>query len=139
MQNNKVKERIQRRFLEIYSETLDIEKAAIEAGFKKQTALASALNFIRTKKNQHALVELCNKKAEMLNICTGYIVDKYVKILKWACCQDKDGKPNDPALALRALDGLTKQICALKPDEEDSAEASIPIIKSILNLDTNKI
>lgn len=75
-------------------------------------------------------------------MCLGYIISGYLKVLKWALSEDEGGKPNDPALALRALDGITKQLgsdFALSAGETPKVEAELPIITEIKGLDTNKI
>lgn len=141
----------QKKFLDEYTKTLDIKGSALAAGYKKQTAVVNALNFLNGKTGKLQLDALIEDKAAHYDVRKGFIVSKYLKILSWALSEDDYNKPNDPALALRALEGLARQlsggflaqdsgintsksaICAPITDENTS------IVTAIKGLDPNKI
>ena len=133
----------QRRFLEEYSNTLDIKASALAAGYKKQTAVANVRNLLKNPKAVKELKAICDSKAAHLEICPGYIIFGYLKILDWALDLDDYGKPNDAALGLRALDGLVKQLGFSFSDsnaKEPEKTTDMPaIVTSIKGLDPNKI
>ena len=120
---------MQRKFLDEYSNTLDIRASALAARYGKRTGVAVARNMLKTEKIQKELNALCERKTEHLEVCLGYIIGGYLKVLKWA-------------LSLRALDGITKQLgseTASKKGVTGNTEAQIPIITEIKGLDTEKI
>lgn len=133
----------QRKFLEEYSNTLDLKASALTAGYKKQTAAANARNFLKNPAAEKELKALCERKAGHLEICKGYIVAGYLKILDWALSLDDNGKPNDAGAALRALDGIVKQTV---PDSSRNTVSLLEntvqnpsIVSNIKGLDPNKI
>lgn len=135
--NNKQK---QRKFLDEYSKSLDIKASALAAGYKKQTALANVQNLLNNPRVVKELKALCESKAAHLEICPGYIIFGYLKILDWALSLDEYGKPNDSALGLRALDGLVKQLgCDIQEQSKKNENENLAIITSIKGLDPNKI
>lgn len=138
--------RIQRKFLEEYSNTLDIRASARAAGYKKQTGVANALNYLTGERGKRELRALIAKKTQHLEVCKGYIILSYLQILDWALSKDDEGHITEPTLALRALDGLTKQLTngfqtgSSSAQDTYAAEAQNPsIITSIVGLDPKKI
>lgn len=131
--------KIRNKFLDEYSRTLDIRLSAKNSGYKMKTGVAMAVNYLRQRKNQKALYKALDDKADMLQITCGYLVLNYLKILKWAAEEDETGKPRDPALMLRALEGLTKQIYREGNAKEAEEENETPPISGILNLNASKI
>jgi len=141
----------QQKFLDEYSNTLDIKGSAFAAGYQKRTASANARNILRSEKTVKALKDLCERKAGHLEICKGFIINAYLKVLDWALSLDGEGRPAEPALALRALDGITKQlenrftgnsiagISAQKQSGEGTNSENKPIISEIAGLDASKI
>ncbi len=141
MKNTDTKQK-QRKFLDEYSNTLDLKASALAAGYKKQTALANARNMLRNPAAIKELKALCEWKAAHLEICRGYIVLGYLKILDWALSLDENGKPNDTGAALRALDGVIKQMGEEISTENNKTENFLEnssIVTSIKGLDPNKI
>jgi len=133
---------MRRKFLDEYSKTLDIKASAEAARYGKKTGIAIARNLFKNPAVIKELEALCERKAEHLEICPGYIIFGYLKVLKWALTADDGGKPNDPALALRALEGITRQLGTVFSDCTGNLavqEGEIPIITEIIGLDTNKI
>lgn len=136
----------QKKFLDEYSKTLDIKGAALAAGYSKQTGVANALSFLGGKRAKLELQALIEEKAAQFDVRKAFIVSCYLKILNWALDADDYNKPNDPPLALRALEGLTKQLgsgflalenkgsCNENPEGENHL-----IINTIKGLDPNKI
>ncbi len=132
----------QKKFLEEYSKSLDIKASALAAGYRKQTALANVQNLLNNPATIIELKALCRKKASYLEICKGFILYGYLKILDWALDTDDNGKPNDTGAALRALDGIIKQTePGNQPAETRSADAEENplIVTQIKGLDPNKI
>ncbi len=133
---------MRRKFLDEYSKTLNMKASAEAARYGKKAGIAIAHNIFKNPAAIKELEALCERKAEYLEICPGYIIFGYLKVLKWALSADEGGKPNDPALALRALEGITRQLgsdfsgCA---GGSAVQEGEIPIITEIIGLDTNKI
>ncbi len=138
--DNKLK---QRKFLEEYANTLDLKASALAAGYKKQTALANVRNLFKNPANEKELKAICERKAGHLEICKGYIIAGYLKILDWALDLDDNGKPNDAAIAIRALDGVVKQLSTTGLEENKADIQNITenpaIVTSIKGLDPNKI
>ncbi len=138
--DNKLK---QRKFLEEYANTLDLKASALAAGYKKQTALANVRNLFKNPANEKELKAICERKAGHLEICKGYIIAGYLKILDWALDLDDNGKPNDAAIAIRALDGVVKQLGTTGLEENKADIQNITenpaIVTSIKGLDPNKI
>lgn len=133
---------LQRKFMDEYANTLDIRASALAAGYSKRTGVAVVRNILKTPKAQKELMALCERKAEHLEVCLGYIVAGYLKVLKWALSEDESGKPNDAALALRALDGIVKQLgseFATTKAHPANQNAIEPVITKIEGLDTDKI
>jgi len=135
-----------RKFLDEYSNTLDIKASALAAGYKRQTASANGHNILKSERAQRELKELTAQKARHLQVCKGFIVDAYLKILDWALDKNENGRLNEPALALRALDGITRQIesrfLATKDenDKEQKTEGkNDEILSAIGGLDPEKI
>ncbi len=133
----------QRKFLEEYSNTLDLKGSALAAGYKKQTAAANVRNFLKNPAVEKELKALCERKAGHLEICRGYIVAGYLKILDWALSLDDNGKPNDAGAALRALDGIVKQtmpeFSRNNGNTFENALQNSAIVTNIKGLDPNKI
>ena len=138
--DNKLK---QRKFLEEYANTLDLKASALAAGYKKQTALANVRNLFKNPANEKELKAICERKAGHLEICKGYIIAGYLKILDWALDLDDNGKPNDAAIAIRALDSVVKQLGTTGLEENKVDIQNITenpaIVTSIKGLDPNKI
>ena len=82
------------------------------AKFPRRTGAALAQSMFKNPKVIKELNALCERKTEHLEVCAGFIIGGYLKVLKWALSEDEGDKPKDPALALRALDGITKQLGA---------------------------
>ncbi len=134
--------KMRRKFLDEYSKTLDIEASLDAAKFPKRTGAALAQSMFKNPKVIKELNALCERKTEHLEVCAGFIIGGYLKVLKWALSEDEGDKPKDPALALRALDGITKQLGACFSNSTGNTpktEPEIPIITEIIGLDTNKI
>ncbi len=133
----------QRKFLEEYSNTLDLKASALAAGYKKQTAVANIRNYLKNPAAENELKALCERKAGHLEICRGYIVAGYLKILDWALSLDDNGKPNDAGAALRALDGIVKQtgleISRSAANPLENTLQNPEIVTNIKGLDPNKI
>lgn len=133
----------QRKFLEEYSNTLDLKASALAAGYKKQTAVANVRNYLKNPAAEKELKALCERKAGHLEICRGYIVAGYLKILDWALSLDDNGKPNDAGAALRALDGIVKQtgleISRSAANPLENTLQNPEIVTNIKGLDPNKI
>lgn len=133
----------QRKFLEEYSNTLDLKASALAAGYKKQTAVANVRNYLKNSAAEKELKALCERKAGHLEICRGYIVAGYLKILDWALSLDDNGKPNDAGAALRALDGIVKQtgleISRSAANPLENTLQNPEIVTNIKGLDPNKI
>ncbi len=133
----------QRKFLEEYSNTLDLKASALAAGYKKQTAVANIRNYLKNPAAEKELKALCERKAGHLEICRGYIVAGYLKILDWALSLDDNGKPNDAGAALRALDGIVKQtgleISRSAANPLENTLQNPEIVTNIKGLDPNKI
>lgn len=133
----------QRKFLEEYSNTLDLKASALAAGYKKQTAVANVRNYLKNPAAEKELKALCERKAGHLEICRGYIVAGYLKILDWALSLDDNGKPNDAGAALRALDGIVKQtgleISRSTANPLENTLQNPEIVTNIKGLDPNKI
>ena len=133
---------MRRKFLDEYSKTLDIKASAEAARYGKKTGAAIAQNIFKNPAAIKELIALCEHKTDHLEVCLGYIISGYLKVLNWALPADEGGKPNDPALALRALEGITKQLgsdfaCSQAPPA--NPEPELPIITEIKGLDTDKI
>ena len=58
-----------RKFLEEYSDTLDIKGSALAAGYKKQTASANGHNILKSERARRELTAIINEKACKLQIC----------------------------------------------------------------------
>lgn len=110
----------QRRFLREYSKTLDAKRAAIFAGYTAKTAAMQAKELLRKEKYARELNEIIEQKADHLEVCSGFIVKKYLQLIDWASGHSANsaleaglrdrGKPKEPTLLLRALDGLCKHL-----------------------------
>ena len=134
--------KMQKKFIEEYSKTLDIEASLEAARYSKRTGGAIARAMFKNPKVIKELKALCEWKTEHLEVCLGYIIDGYLKVAKWALSADEEGKLNDPALALRALEGITKQLgggFAQSGCDTRQLSPEIPIITEIIGLDTTKI
>ncbi len=132
-----------RKFLDEYSDTLDITASALAAGYKKQTASANGHNALKSERARRELMAIIDEKARKLQICKGYIVNAYLKILDWALTLDDSGRPNDPSLAIRALDSIVRQsenrsILHFLPQKESKDEQT-GIFSSIAGLNPEKI
>ena len=55
---------MQRKFLDEYSNTLDIRASALAARYGKRTGVAVARNMLKTEKIQKELNALCERKTE---------------------------------------------------------------------------
>lgn len=133
---------MRRKFLDEYSKTLDIKASAEAARYGKKTGLAIARNIFKNPAAIKELEAICERKAAHLEVCLGFIISGYLKVLKWALGADDGEKPNDPALALRALEGITKQLgsdFAHSSAPPPILQAELPIITEIKGLDTSKI
>ena len=134
-----------RKFLEEYSDTLDIKGSALAAGYKKQTASANGHNILKSERARRELTAIINEKACKLQVCKGYIINSYLKILDWALSLDDAGRPNDPALGLRALDSIVRQaesrpiLHFLPQKDADLKENGGGIFSSIVGLNPEKI
>lgn len=138
--------RIQRKFLDEYAKTLDIKASAHAAGYKKQTGIANALNYLTGERGKHELKAHILRKTGHLEVTKGYIILCYLQILEWALSKDDEGNINDCPLALRALDGLTKQFTngfiatdAATKRADEKTEINSSIVTNIAGLDLNKI
>lgn len=133
----------QRKFLDEYSNTLDLKASALAAGYKKQTAHANVRNLLKNPAAEKELKAICERKAAHLEVCKGYIVFGYLKILDWALDLNDDGKPNDAAIGIRALDGIVKHLGTGVLDENalkiENLIENPAIVTNIKGLDPNKI
>lgn len=127
--------KVQKKFLENYARTLDFSQSAKLAGYKSSSSLQSVKKILDNPKNLAALNEIINKSAHRLDITKAFIVQKYLKIIEYAFFEDENGI-KDPTLALRAIDGLCKQLGANKIEDVKSAKS---IFSNIEGLDTDKI
>lgn len=123
----------QRRFLNEYSETLNLEKSAQQAGYKSTNAKAQAAALLQKEHYCKELEKIAQQKASYLNICKAYVVKKYLELVEYATFQD-NGLPKDPTLGLRALDGL----CKVLPKEGSATDADT-ITTKIEGLNHDKI
>ena len=133
--------RKQRKFLEEYIKTLDIQRAMAAAGYPKRTAAMIVQNLLESPKTKRELKALCESKADHLEICKGFIILNYLKILDWAASLDDNSAPMNAALALKALEGITKQLEKDFSGENESGKNTEkqPIIPVIKGLDPDKM
>lgn len=133
--------RKQRKFLEEYVKTLDIQASMAAAGYPKRTAAMIIQNLLESPKTQRELKALCEKKAAHLEVCKGFIILNYLKLLDWAASLDDNSAPMNAALALRALEGITRQLERdfAAQEDEPKTEENRPIIPIIKGLDPDKI
>ena len=103
----------QKKFLENYARTLDIAHSAALAGYKNSTSFTNVKKILDDPKCIKALDE----------------------IIKYAFFEDENGL-KEPQLALRALDGLCKQLGGNKYEEVKTKKS---IFESIEGLDPDKI
>ncbi len=125
----------QKKFLEHYAKTLDAEQSAHLAGYKNQTSVTNVKKILDDPKKLKQLNKIIQQNAQKLEITKGYIVQKYLKIIEYAFFEDENGL-KEPQLALRALDGLCKQLSGNRYEELRTKKS---IFESIEGLDPDKI
>ncbi len=125
----------QKKFLENYARTLDIAHSADLAGYKNSASYTNVKKILDDPKCKKALDKIIKKSAEKLEITKAFIVQRYLKIIDYAFFEDENGL-KDPQLALRALDGLCKQLGGSKYEDVKTKKS---IFDSIEGLDPNKI
>ena len=125
----------QKKFLENYARTLDIAHSAALAGYKNSTSFTNVKKILDDPKCIKALDEIIKKSAEKLEITKAFVVQKYLKIIEYAFFEDENGL-KEPQLALRALDGLCKQLGGNTYEEIKTKKS---IFESIEGLDPDKI
>ena len=125
----------QKKFLEHYAKTLDAEHSARLAGYKNQNTVTNVKKILDDPKKLKQLDEIIKQNAKKLEITKAFIVQKYLKIIEYAFFEDENGL-KEPQLALRALDGLCKQLCGNKYEELKTKKS---IFENIEGLDPDKI
>lgn len=125
----------QKKFLEHYATTLDCLKSARLAGYKSANALSAAKKILDNNQKLAILDKIIDSNAQKLNITRAFIIKKYLKIIDYAFFEDENGL-KDPQLALRALDGLCKQLGAQKIENFSTTKS---IFEQIEGLDVEKI
>ena len=139
----------QRRFINEYAASLNTEKAAEKAGYKPENVKARIKELLSDPiviAEIHAEIE---KTAISLNVCNAFIVKKLLQIITFSsekeAILDKSGEPTgfyrlrDAAVALRALDSLTRIFERQKAETSPLADSSGVKIMCIENLDESKI
>ena len=125
----------QKKFLENYARTLHAEHSAHLAGYKNKISVTNVKKILDDPKKISMLNKIIKQSADKLEITKAFIVQKYLKIIEYAFFEDENGL-KEPQLALRALDGLCKQLSCPKYEDLKSKKS---IFESIEGLDPNKI
>ena len=125
----------QKKFLEHYAKTLDAEQSAHAAGYKNKVSVTNVKKILDDPKNLKELDKIVQKNAKKLEITKAFIVQKYLRIIEYAFFEDENGL-KEPQLALRALDGLCKQLGCTKYAELKTNKS---IFENIEGLDPSKI
>ena len=125
----------QKKFLEHYARTLDAEHSARLAGYKNQISVTNVKKILDDPKKIGMLNKIIKQNADKLEITKAFIVQKYLKIIEYAFFEDENGL-KEPQLALRALDGLCKQLGGVKCEDIKNKKS---IFENIEGLDTDKI
>ncbi len=125
----------QKKFLENYAKTLDAEHSAQLAGYKNKNSVTNVKKILDDPKKLKQLNTIIMQSAKKLEITKAFIVQKYLKIIEYAFFEDENGL-KEPQLALRALDGLCKQLNCGKYEELKTKKS---IFESIEGLDPDKI
>lgn len=125
----------QKKFLQNYAKTLDSRHSAKLAGYKSETSVSNVLKMLDNPQKLEYFNRIITKSARKLDITKAFIVQKYLKIIEYAFFEDENGI-KEPQLALRALDGLCKQLGDNKYEELKNEKS---IFESIDGLDPNKI
>ena len=125
----------QKKFLENYAKTLDCTLSAQLAGYKNQASVTNVKKILDNPKCLNILDEIIKKSVKKLEITKAFVVQKYLKIIEYAFFEDENGL-REPQLALRALDGLCKQLGTNKYEEIKTKKS---IFESIEGLDPDKI
>jgi len=105
----------QKRFLNEYADTLNLEKSARAAGYRSTNVLSQVRAMLLKPAFKQELEKIISERVFCLDIPRSYIVKKYLELIEYASAADEGGM-QDPALALRALDGLCKNF----PGEENA-------------------
>ncbi len=125
----------QKKFLENYAKTLDAEQSARLAGYKNKASVTNVKKILDDPKKIKQLNEIIKQSIKKLEITKAFIVQKYLKIIEYAFFEDENGL-KEPQLALRALDGLCKQLGGNKYEELKTKKS---IFENIEGLDPDKI
>lgn len=125
----------QKKFLEHYARTLDAEHSARLVGYKNQISVTNVKKILDDPKKIGMLNKIIKQNADKLEITKAFIVQKYLKIIEYAFFEDENGL-KEPQLALRALDGLCKQLGGAKCEDIKSKKS---IFENIEGLDPDKI
>ncbi len=127
----------QHKFLSKYAQTLDLELSATDAGYNSAGAKTQAKRLLLREKFLTALDEIIEEKARRYEISKGYVVKKIYEVINYATVKNESGKAQmDGALAIRAIDLLSKLLEIFKPHGENQNQASIC---EILGVDIDKI
>lgn len=125
----------QKKFLEYYAKTLDMDTSAKIAGYKTPFGICGVKKFLDNPKGLFELEKIIKAGISKLEVTKAFIVKKYLQIIEYAFFEDEGGL-KDPQLGLRALDGLCKQLSCIKIEDVKNQKS---IFESIEGLDPNKI
>lgn len=125
----------QKKFLINYANTLNAEFSAKAAGYKTPASISLAAKMLNEPKKIKLLNEIIKKNVEKLEITKAFVVQKYLKIIEYAFFEDENGI-KEPQLALRALDGLCKQLGDIKFEDLKERKS---VFENIEGLDASKI
>ncbi len=125
----------QKKFLENYARTLDAEHSAHLAGYKNKNSVTNVKKILDDPKKINFLNKIIKQSAQKLEITKAFVVQKYLKIIEYAFFEDENGL-KEPQLALRALDGLCKQLGGNRHEELKNKKS---IFENIEGLDPDKI
>lgn len=126
----------QRVFVKEYLKSLDIEKAAIIAGYERKKAKLLGEKLLENQQIIEYIEIQLKQKTKSLQIEKGYVVKKLITVIEDSLLEN-DKKPKDISNGLKALDILCKQIepqLTTENNPENAVQLSI-----IENLDKNKI
>ncbi len=132
---NKDMNKKQKKFLEYYAKTLDFNYSLQLAGYKSDASIESLKKMIVDNNKSSKLTKVISELATRLEVTKAFVVRKYLKLVNHAFFEDEGGL-KDPQLALRALDGLCKQL-SLNKIQETKSDSSI--FADIEGLDSTKI
>jgi len=126
----------QRLFIEEFVKSLNIENALEKANLTSVEEKDEIKHALCKKSFQREMRLVIEEKARHLEITRAFIVQKYLEIL-YQTNEKKDDKAlKDASLALKALEGLCKQLTNYKFDSETEQNSLSAVISG---LDLNKI